>query len=56
MTYEIKKLSPDLAHDFIDFFEKSAFCDGSEYAGCYCTWYHWNDEYENLRNECCDEK
>ncbi len=46
MLLDIKKLSPELAHDFITFFENSAFCDSSEYAGCFCTWYHWNDDYE----------
>ncbi len=56
MLYEIKKLSPELANDYINFFENSAFCDGSEYAGCYCTWYHWNDNYENQLNLCSEEK
>lgn len=56
MLYEIKKLSPELSNDFIEFFENSAFCDGSEFAGCYCTWYNWNDDYENQRNKCCEEK
>jgi GNAT superfamily N-acetyltransferase len=45
-----------LANDYIDFFENSAFCDSSEFRGCYCTWYNWNDDYENQRNKCCDEK
>lgn len=56
MTYEIKKLTPELANDYIEFFEKYAFSDGSEFAGCYCTWYNWNDDYEKERNRCSDEK
>ena len=56
MLYEIKKLSPELADDYIEFFENSAFCDGSEFAGCYCTWYNWNDDYENQRNKCNEAK
>lgn len=56
MLLDIKKLSPELAHDFITFFENSAFCDSSEYAGCFCTWYHWNDDYETQYKECCDDK
>lgn len=56
MQYEIKKLSPELANDYIEFFEKYAFCDGSEFAGCYCTWYHWNDNYERERGCCSDDK
>lgn len=56
MLYEIKKLSHKLADDYIDFFENSAFCDGSEFAGCYCTWYNWNDDYEIQRNKCNEAK
>jgi GNAT superfamily N-acetyltransferase len=56
MLYEIKKLSQELANDYIDFFENSAFCDDSEFVGCYCTWYNWNDDYENQRNKCCESK
>jgi GNAT superfamily N-acetyltransferase len=46
MNIEIKKLSPELTDDYIDFFEKTAFTDNKEWAGCYCVWYHWNDELE----------
>ncbi|MDF2536969.1 MAG: acetyltransferase family [Bacillales bacterium] len=56
MAYEIKKLTPELANDYIKFFEKYAFSDGSEFAGCYCTWYNWNVDYEKKRNRCSDEK
>ena len=53
---EIKRLSPELAHDYIYFFDNYAFCDGSEYSGCYCTWYYWNDDYENQMQKCPEEK
>jgi len=56
MVYEIKKLTPELADDYIGFFETSAFCDGSEFAGCYCTWYNWNDDYEYQYNQSSGEK
>lgn len=56
MRYEIKKLSPGLVNDYMEFFEKYAFCDGSEFTGCYCTWYNWNDSYELERNRCSDVK
>lgn len=42
MVYEIKKLTPELADDYIDFFETSAFCNGSEFTDCYfniCQYY-----------------
>lgn len=56
MSFEIRKMSPSLANDYIKFFESSAFCDGSEFAGCYCTWYNWNDDLEDQRAKCCEAK
>ena len=35
-TYKIKKLSPDLAKDYFDFFDNRAFSDGSPFYPCYC--------------------
>jgi len=49
MKIEVKKLSPRLIDDYLDFFENHAFSDGSEFAGCYCVWYHWTEELENQR-------
>lgn len=56
MLYEIKKLTTELADDYIEFFDNSAYSDGSEFAGCYCTYYHWNDECEKKFNNCCESK
>ena len=36
MQYEIKKLSPALAEDYLDFFDNRAFSDGSPFYPCYC--------------------
>ena len=36
MDYEIKRLSPDLAEDYFDFFDNRAFSDGSPFYPCYC--------------------
>lgn len=55
MNIEIRKLSPDLVNDYLDFFDYSAFCDGSEFAGCYCVWYHWTDEFEKERDKCSED-
>lgn len=53
---EIKKLNPTLINDYINFFDNEAFSDGSEYEGCYCTWYHWTGELENERAKCTGTK
>ncbi len=46
MSTVIKKLSPELIPDYIEFFDKVAFTDNEEWAGCYCLWYHLKDEQE----------
>lgn len=46
MNIEIKRLSPELTTDYIDYFDNIAFADNQEWAGCYCVWYHWNDILE----------
>lgn len=55
MEITIKKLSPELIDDYISFFDNSAFSDGSEFEGCYCTWYHWTDDLEKERSQCSEE-
>ncbi len=55
MSIEIRKLSSEQTEDYIDFFDKVAFTDNEEWAGCYCLFYHWNDmleEEQNSKNEC----
>jgi GrpB-like predicted nucleotidyltransferase (UPF0157 family)/GNAT superfamily N-acetyltransferase len=47
MNYEIKRLTPELAADYFDFFDNRAFTDRVG-AFCYCTWFHYDcsiDEY-----------
>lgn len=56
MVYEIKKLTPELADDYIYFFETSAFCDGSEFTGCYCTWYNWSNDDELQYSQSSEEE
>lgn len=46
MNIVIKKLTPELTKDYIDFMEQVAFTDNEEWAGCYCVFYHWNDAFE----------
>ena len=46
MKVNVKKLSPELIEDYIDFFDNRAFTDNREWSACYCVFYHWNDEYK----------
>ena len=55
MKIEIKKLSPSLIDDYLDFFENHAFTDDSEFAGCYCVWYHWTEELEKDREKSTED-
>lgn len=41
MKYEIKRLTPELAADYFDFFDNRAFTDRVG-AFCYCTWFHFD--------------
>jgi hypothetical protein len=51
----VRKLSIELINDYLDFFDNYAFCDGSEFTGCYCVWYHWTDELEKERSKCSED-
>lgn len=51
MNIEIKRLTPELVGEYIDFFEKVAFTDNQEWAGCYCVWYHLSEELEEERKK-----
>ena len=50
MQMEIHRLSPELASDYIAFFDERAFSDGSINKGCYCVWHHWTDQHELVRS------
>ena len=43
-AYEIKKLTPDLAKDYFDFFDNRAFSDGSPFYPCYCNAFNLSKE------------
>ncbi len=51
MNVEIKKLSSDLIRYYLNFVDHKAFTDNRDWSGCYCAWYHWNDELEAQRKE-----
>lgn len=50
MNIEIKKLSPEMSFDYVDFFDNRAFSDGNINKGCYCVWHHWTDKHEYERS------
>jgi GNAT superfamily N-acetyltransferase len=44
MPIEVRRLTPALLPDFLAFFDRDAFADNPEWAGCYCVYYHASDE------------
>jgi len=41
---EIRALTPDLAGDFLRFFDRDAFMDNPDWSGCYCLFYQYAGE------------
>ena len=50
MDITVKKLTPELAEDYIDYFDNRAFSDGNKEKGCYCVWHHWTEKHEYERS------
>ena len=48
MNIEIRKLTPELADDFFDFFDNRAFTDNSPEGPCYCTRFQMTREQEKI--------
>jgi len=46
MELEIRKLSPELTEDYINFFENIAFTDHPEWSQCYCLHFHWESAWD----------
>ena len=46
MEVIIKKLTPGILEDFLNFFDNIAFSDNPEWAGCYCHFYHFAGNME----------
>ena len=44
MDLKMKRLSPELVQDFLDYFDNVAFSDHPEWAGCYCLESHISHE------------
>ena len=48
MNIEIRKLTPNLLADYLDFFDNVAFADHPDWSQCYCMHFHlqskWDDE------------
>ncbi len=46
MDIIIKKLTPALINDYLNFFDNVAFTDHKEWSFCYCMFFHTTDEME----------
>ena len=49
MELIVKKLTPDILEDFLNFFDNIAFTDNPDWAGCYCHHYHFPGTMEQWR-------
>ncbi|MCL2518492.1 MAG: GNAT family N-acetyltransferase [Oscillospiraceae bacterium] len=55
MNTEIRKLTPELAADFFDFFDNRAFTDNSPEGPCYCTRFQMTKEEEKAEFDKTEE-
>jgi len=47
MNITIKQLSENLLNDYLYFFDNIAFVDNKEWEGCYCMFYHHDNDSKN---------
>lgn len=50
MDITVRRLNRNMTEEYIDFFDKRAFSDGSAERGCYCVWHHWTEQHELKRS------
>lgn len=48
---EARRLAPELFADLLGCFDRVAFADHQEWAGCYCTHFHWDAGREALHQQ-----
>lgn len=60
---DIRELSPDLLHDYLNFFDRDAFSDNPRWAGCYCYFPHaphstqkWNNHATEINRAAVSER
>ncbi len=51
MTIEVRKLTPDLVGDYVNFFDTTPHADNTDEHKCYCVWW-CNDDYEGKDGWC----
>lgn len=52
----VQKLTPDMAEQYVSYFDTKAFSDGNEQMGCYCVWHHWTEQKESERSSLPDNE
>ena len=56
MEIVVKKLSSDMADDFLDYFDNTAFTDHPDWSACYCLESHLDKETEEKLSEKPDRR
>ncbi|AFM39957.1 hypothetical protein Desaci_0911 [Desulfosporosinus acidiphilus SJ4] len=51
MKVSIYPISEERKGDFLQFFDNVAFTDNKEWSGCYCQFYHFDDEQWQQQTE-----
>ncbi len=46
MELEIRRLTPELLGDYLDFFDNTAFTDHPEWSRCYCLAFHFEPAWD----------
>lgn len=47
MELDIRRLTPELLDDYLNFFDNTAFADHPDWSQCYCIHFHWRSEWDN---------
>ncbi|MCH4889854.1 GNAT family N-acetyltransferase [Acidaminobacter sp. JC074] len=55
MSYDVKRLSPDLIPDYLKFFDDIAFCDNPAWSKCYCCHFYLSDDNDVNTRDYCQE-
>lgn len=56
MDMMIRRLTPELAEDYMDFFDNTAFTDHADWRGCYCIHFHWNAQLDAEHERCVKQE
>lgn len=51
----VRRLSPSLLDDWLDYFDHDAFADNADWSGCYCQWFHVDRDAEDWESRTAEQ-